>query len=91
MRFGAKAKPGAGGVGGDRDDTRHPLCKILGGGASPDYDERIEAVRARAQANNPEAMRQALTFLAVSGGGANGAFGAGLLNGWTVAGPNSPW
>lgn len=31
-------------------------------------------------------MRQALTFLAVSGGGANGAFGAGLLNGWTVTG-----
>jgi hypothetical protein len=26
------------------------------------------------------------TFLAVSGGGDNGAFGAGLLNGWTVAG-----
>lgn len=26
------------------------------------------------------------TFLAVSGGGDNGAFGAGLLNGWTAAG-----
>ena len=25
-------------------------------------------------------------FLAVSGGGDNGAFGAGLLNGWTAAG-----
>jgi len=25
-------------------------------------------------------------FLAISGGGDNGAFGAGLLNGWTVAG-----
>src|ERR1700761_3096218 len=27
-----------------------------------------------------------LTLLAVSGGGANGAFGAGLLNGWTASG-----
>ena len=32
-------------------------------------------------------------FLAVSGGGDNGAYGAGLLNGWTAAGsrPNSNW
>src|SRR5215813_3019419 len=27
-----------------------------------------------------------VTFLAISGGGDNGAFGAGLLNGWTAAG-----
>ncbi len=68
-----------------------PFARFWGDGIPPDYEERLEAARARAQANNPEAMRQAPAFLAVSGGGANGAFGAGLLNGWTVAGPNSPW
>ena len=32
-------------------------------------------------------------YLAISGGGANGAFGAGLLIGWTATGerPDSPW
>jgi len=63
-----------------------PYARFWGDGLPPDYDERIEAVRARVQANNPEAVSKAPTFLAVSGGGANGAFGAGLLNGWTAAG-----
>ena len=63
-----------------------PYARFWGDGLPPDYDERIEAVRARVQANNPEAVRKAPTFLAVSGGGANGAFGAGLLNGWTAVG-----
>jgi hypothetical protein len=34
-----------------------------------------------------------LNLLAVSGGGENGAFGAGLLNGWTAhgTGRSSTW
>ncbi|PWS34175.1 patatin [Falsiroseomonas bella] len=44
-------------------------------------------VRRRRALNLPEgAMVPALNLLAVSGGGENGAFGAGLLNGWTEHG-----
>lgn len=34
----------------------------------------------------PETFGEAHDYLALSGGGANGAFAAGLLNGWTVSG-----
>jgi len=45
-------------------------------------NESAEQVRARlpAMANHPH------RYLAISGGGANGAFGAGLLAGWTASG-----
>ncbi|WP_204270024.1 patatin-like phospholipase family protein, partial [Escherichia coli] len=33
-----------------------------------------------------EAKRQRFTYLALSGGGGDGAYGAGVLNGWTAAG-----
>jgi len=35
---------------------------------------------------DPEAFNRPVHYLAISGGGSNGAFGAGLLNGWTAAG-----
>jgi hypothetical protein len=31
-----------------------------------------------------------LSYLALSGGGADGAYGAGVLNGWTAAGARPP-
>lgn len=34
----------------------------------------------------PERRREAFTYLALSGGGGDGAYGAGVLNGWTVSG-----
>ncbi|KAB1070961.1 patatin-like phospholipase family protein [Methylobacterium planeticum] len=37
-------------------------------------------------AGRPEARRQAFTYLALSGGGGDGAYGAGVLNGWTASG-----
>jgi predicted acylesterase/phospholipase RssA len=37
-------------------------------------------------AGKPITQLPPMTFLAISGGGDNGAFGAGLLNGWTKAG-----
>lgn len=43
----------------------------------------VAALRA---AGKPTTRLPPITFLAVSGGGDNGAFGAGLLNGWTTLG-----
>ncbi|MBX9931316.1 MAG: patatin-like phospholipase family protein [Methylobacterium sp.] len=34
----------------------------------------------------PEAQRKPFAYLALSGGGGDGAFGAGILNGWTASG-----
>ena len=44
-----------------------------------------EAAALRAEGKLPTTMTPAY-FLAISGGGDNGAFGAGLLNGWTALG-----
>ena len=41
---------------------------------------------ARAVAASASHVRTPPTYLALSGGGADGAFGAGVLNGWTAAG-----
>ncbi len=38
------------------------------------------------KANNSEDLMPPVFYLAISGGGDNGAFGAGLLNGWSAAG-----
>ena len=46
-----------------------------------------EIAQLRAEGKNPLRTKlPPVSFLAVSGGGDNGAFGAGLLNGWTAAG-----
>ncbi|GJE59086.1 patatin-like phospholipase family protein [Methylobacterium trifolii] len=37
-------------------------------------------------AARPEAQRKGFTYLALSGGGGDGAYGAGVLNGWTASG-----
>lgn len=37
-------------------------------------------------AANPEKRRSRFTYLALSGGGGDGAYGAGVLNGWTASG-----
>jgi predicted acylesterase/phospholipase RssA len=46
----------------------------------------IEAARQERAAFGDEVVKTPLTFLALSGGGDDGAFGAGLLCGWTVHG-----
>jgi hypothetical protein len=47
-----------------------------------------EAIRARSRENDPQA---AADFLALSGGSDNGAFGAGVLAGWTELGTRPPF
>jgi predicted acylesterase/phospholipase RssA len=39
-----------------------------------------------AMAAGPQKKRQAFSYLALSGGGGDGAYGAGVLNGWTASG-----
>jgi predicted acylesterase/phospholipase RssA len=43
-------------------------------------------MREQILATDPVALNQSQNFLALSGGGQNGAFGAGLLNGWSQHG-----
>jgi predicted patatin/cPLA2 family phospholipase len=58
------------------------------GDAWPQYNmERLESFTdADLRENYPEIYGQPHNYLAISGGGANGAFGAGLLLGWTATG-----
>ena len=53
-------------------------------------DASVETVTALAA--RPEA-RRGFTYLALSGGGGDGAYGAGILNGWTASGtrPSPSW
>lgn len=61
-------------------------------GDEPPRDARLMAQERRAQiaATRPELLdrsrRHAFNFLVLSGGGHDGAYGAGILNGWTAAG-----
>lgn len=61
---------------------------LVGNGYAAITQEYMEAVaRRRAFLGiGPNAMFPATDLLAVSGGGEDGAFGAGLLNGWTLEG-----
>lgn len=67
-----------------------PQVRTWGGAINPAFMEtmRRSVEWERDAANEPDrggAMSTA-NFLAISGGGSNGAFGAGLLCGWTEAG-----
>ena len=61
------------------------------GDRAPDNIGALQAEKwAQVKANRPELLRNGghpqISFLAVSGGGSDGAFGAGLLVGWTARG-----
>lgn len=67
-----------------------PAVRTWGAALNPDFQQEIiESVRreqAFRSANSQTGPLPTAEFLAISGGGANGAFAAGLLNGWTTAG-----
>jgi Patatin-like phospholipase len=56
----------------------------------PNADRLVQEKWAQVRASRPEMVRggkrPVVNFLALSGGGADGAFGAGLLGGWTASG-----
>ena len=63
-----------------------PMARFWGDQLPPDLDKRLAYYKAQVRANNPEAIGRPHNYLAISGGGPDGAFGAGLLVGWTEAG-----
>ena len=56
----------------------------------PNADQMVKEKWAQVRANRTEMLRggkrPVVNFLALSGGGSDGAFGAGLLGGWTASG-----
>jgi len=56
----------------------------------PNADAIVKEKWAQVRASRPEMLangrRPVVNFLALSGGGSDGAFGAGILGGWTAAG-----
>ena len=61
--------------------------RVWGDKDSPVLDNiAIESIKHEIEANGIESLRNPVSYLALSGGGENGAFGAGVLCGWTAAG-----
>lgn len=63
-----------------------PFARSWGDEIPPDLKERLSKTKKQIMELNLDAKWQIINYLALSGGGANGAFGAGLLLGWTAAG-----
>jgi hypothetical protein len=63
-----------------------PDARIWGDTMPPGIQERITEIKEQIREKEPEAKYEPIDYLAISGGGANGAFGAGLLVGWTATG-----
>lgn len=61
--------------------------RVWGDTDSPVLDNiAVESIRKEIAANGLESLKKPVSYLALSGGGENGAFGAGILCGWTAAG-----
>jgi hypothetical protein len=67
-----------------------PAVRTWGASANPEFQaELLESVRREREfrmSSGEMGDFPPAEFLAISGGGANGAFAAGMLNGWTAAG-----
>lgn len=64
-----------------------PQARIWGDAIPSETEERLRTLTTHElQQEFPALYRQPHNYLAISGGGAEGAFGAGLLVGWTEAG-----
>jgi len=67
--------------------TNFENVRVWGDKDSPLLDKiAIESIKKEMVAYGKDELKKPVTYLALSGGGENGAFGAGLLCGWTAAG-----
>jgi predicted acylesterase/phospholipase RssA len=63
-----------------------PDARFWGDTVPVGLQERLVETREQIRKNDPGAKSRSIDYLALSGGGSSGAFGAGLLTGWTKAG-----
>ncbi len=63
-----------------------PGARFWADDTPPETDEWFALTREQLKELYPATFATEHNYLAISGGGQNGAFGAGLLNGWTEAG-----
>jgi predicted acylesterase/phospholipase RssA len=64
-----------------------PLARFWGDELPADVDRRIDLLKEQMQADGSrDIFREPKAFLSISGGGADGAFGAGILKGWSESG-----
>ncbi len=63
-----------------------PGARFWADDTPPETDEWFALTREQLKQRYPATYGTEHNYLAISGGGQNGAFGAGLLNGWTEAG-----
>jgi hypothetical protein len=63
-----------------------PDARFWGDKLPPHILESLEEEKFQILLKEPEARYEPINYLAISGGGGDGAFGAGLLVGWTQAG-----
>jgi predicted acylesterase/phospholipase RssA len=63
-----------------------PRARYWGDEPPPHTEELMAMSREELRARFPALFGRPITLLAISGGGADGAFGAGVLNGWTASG-----
>ncbi len=62
-------------------------ARFWGDDAPSFYDQRLKTLtKGDARRTHPALYGRHHNYLALSGGGQNGAFGAGILNGWTASG-----
>jgi len=63
-----------------------PNARSWGDGTPGEFSEWFDLSRDQVRALYPDTFNESHNYLAISGGGPRGAFAAGLLSGWTVAG-----
>jgi hypothetical protein len=63
-----------------------PAARFWGDTLPSGIREKLVEIKEEIREKEPEAKYKPIDYIAISGGGANGAFGAGLLVGWTAAG-----
>ena len=62
-----------------------PYARFWGDTLPSEIQEELTEIKEEIREKDPEAKYKPINYLAISGGGANGAFGAGLIVGWTAA------